>query len=113
MVDAGAIQPVPTYCFARRALALGLAAVGVRAATIVFVARSMEAADTAATTAASGAWFFMNVAGTAIGLIGIAYAAIATHRRERGPALVLAWLLTVAAVFFEVQPFVFASFADG
>lgn len=41
------------------------------------------------------------VLGTVAALAGIAYAAIASHRSERGVVLVLAWILAVAAALFR------------
>jgi hypothetical protein len=48
------------------------------------------------------------VLGTILALVGIGYCAIASHRREWGAVLVIAWVLSVLGVFFD--PFLFVAF---
>lgn len=50
-----------------------------------------------------------NLVATAIALIGVGYSAIAAHRKEWGLVLVLAWLASILAVLFDVEPFYYAA----
>jgi len=43
-----------------------------------------------------------------VALVEVGYAAIASHRREWGAILVLAWLFSVAAALFDIEPLAFA-----
>ena len=52
----------------------------------------------------------LNLVGTVLAIAGVAYCAIAAHRREWGAVLVVAWTLNVAMVLFEPEPFVYIDF---
>ena len=47
--------------------------------------------------------------GTLAALAGVAHAAIASHRRERGITLIVAWILSVLAAS-GLQPFLYTEF---
>tara|TARA_R110002073_G_scaffold230826_1_gene391899 strand:+ start:245 stop:460 length:216 start_codon:yes stop_codon:yes gene_type:complete len=52
----------------------------------------------------------LNLVGTLVALVGVAYSAIAAHQKQWGVVLVLAWILSVLGVLLEIEPFVYVKF---
>jgi hypothetical protein len=106
------MSPPPTYRPALRALVLGAAAAVTRAITLVVVAASTSSDEARALDLDDAALVlaFANPIGTVLALAGVAYAAIAAHRREWGVTLVLAWIASVTAAFYVPELFVYAVF---
>lgn len=109
-------SPSKPYRPAVRGLAFGLAALGLRAVTIGIVAllTSREVESGSGLTAFLQAWAqklpLMNLIATLVALVGVSYSAIAAHRREWGVVLVLAWISSVVAATFDLEPFMYAAF---
>ncbi len=51
-----------------------------------------------------------NLVAKVVALVGVGYAAIASHHKHWGPALVIAWILSVGAIVLEPQPFIYTIF---
>lgn len=97
-------QPDRSYRPAVRGLVFGVLAVCIRAATVGFLF------CTATGPEASGALPILNLLGTLVALVGVAYSAIASHQKQWGVVLVLAWILSVLGVLLEIEPFVYVMF---
>ena len=90
-----------SYRPALRGLLFGLYALGLRAATMGFTC--MSSLEVAAQVLP-----WMNVVASLVALVGVGYSAIAAHRREWGATLVFAFLCSVVAAVFDIEPFVYA-----
>ena len=107
--------PPASYRPAVRGLVCGLVAIGVHAATmglLWFLAMSLGQPGAKASATWDVAWYAvpaMSGIANIIALVGVGYAAIAAHRRERGPILVFAFVASVTAALIDVRPFLFAS----
>ncbi len=107
--------PSTTYRPALRGLVFGLAAMGLRAATVglsVLVASREVQHGTLSSSMNTAMQLLpvMNLVATLVALMGVGYSAIAAHRREWGAVLVLAFVFSVAAAVLDIQPFVYAVF---
>ncbi|MFQ5503888.1 MAG: hypothetical protein ACE5F1_03715 [Planctomycetota bacterium] len=103
-----------SYRPARRALYAGLLSVALHVAGIVWASvalfresENLEAFASNMATAETVALLY-SLLGNVVALVGIAYAAIASHRSEWGAALVIAWVLNVLGAMGT--PFVFVAF---
>lgn len=90
--------------YARRALVLGAVAAATRAATLVAATCALDLSDATLLLAIA------NPAGTVVALAGAGYCAIASHRREWGVTLVVAWILSALAALFIPDVMFYASF---
>ncbi len=54
--------------------------------------------------------WLINLAAMCAAVVGVAYSAIAAHRREWSVVLVLSWIFSVLGIFMEVWPFGYAMF---
>jgi hypothetical protein len=98
-----------------RGLVFGLSALGVKAAALAWVYLSypvdLEQDDFASTMATTmRVMEVFGFASTCVALVGIGYSAIAAHRGEWGVVLVLAWISSLAGVFYELGSFAYATF---
>lgn len=98
-----------------RALVFGMTCLAMRGATLLGMQLvSSPLADGSAPLAPDHAAYLLlsiaNLTGTIVALVGIAYAAIAAHRREWSVMLVLAWIASVVGVFGELKPLVYVAF---
>ncbi len=53
---------------------------------------------------------YINGLACVLGIVGVSYAAIASHRKEWGILLVLGWILSVIGILAEAEPFFYAQF---
>jgi len=90
-------DPTETTSYHRpvRGLEFGLSAVGLRALSIVSDLPAMHLIDLAV---------------TALALVGVSYSAVAAYRREWGVVLVVAWACSLAAALCPPPPFVHTLF---
>lgn len=100
------------YRPARRALLFGLGALGVRVCAFVVVMFSNSSDPMfALSMGAAIPWLSaLSFLGTVLAIVGVAYSAIAAHRREWSAVLVVAWTINVAMLLFEPDPFVYIEF---
>ena len=96
------------YRPAHRGLAFGLAAIGLRAATMALVVLLVSREGPSGLDAVMILLPVMNLVATLVALVGVGYSAIAAHRREWGVVLVFAWISSVAAALLDVVPFTYA-----
>ncbi|MCA8952323.1 MAG: hypothetical protein KDE27_22625 [Planctomycetes bacterium] len=101
-----------TYRPARRGLAFGIAAVLTRASTLAAVTLASSSDDKPAFDLGDASLILSiaNPLGTILALAGVAYCAIAAHRRERSAALVIAWILNVVAALYIPELFIYFKF---
>ena len=98
------------YRPAVRGLACGLAAIGLRAATMALAVLLASREGPSGSDAVRIVVPAMNLVATLVALVGVGYSAIAAHRREWGVVLVFAWISSVAAALLDVELFPYAVF---
>ena len=87
--------------YAPLALAFGLLAIALRVVTLFAFPLTMDFDRAVGLTSLFG------ILGTIAALGGVAHAAIAGSKGERGPTLWIAWVLNVLAALGVPEPFVF------
>jgi len=103
-------SPSKPYKPALRGLVFGLAAIGLRAATMALAVLVTSRESLRGSDAAMVVLPVMNLAATVVALVGVGYSAIAAHRREWGVVLVFAWISSVAAALLNIDLFPYAVF---
>ena len=94
-----------SYRRARAALACGVAAASLHG---FWVWSMLSYPEVMVASLAWGPWLDLMI--KALGIVGVSFAAIASYRKEWGPSLVVGWLISVAPILINYQPFVFAEF---
>ena len=107
------MDPSDSYRPAARALKLGLVALALRAAAvgIVFLMKpeppsgvwGSDESGQSLNLALGISSSLTDFIATCLGLIGVGYSAIASHRREWGVVLVLAWIVSVLAALADLH----------